>query len=226
MNEKHPQNRNLNLTTDGDLFGLPVLPGREAYIQEYLHRIHEVMKLAVVKHKRVTAIRFDLRFPEWMTDQDGSAITRFMESLQAKLDCDQLRRSRNGKRVYSSKMYNVWTREQSLSHNHHYHCCIFVSKDAYLGLGSFRPSQIGGYRQNMAFRVYGAWSSALGMKWQNVIGLVHFPDNRVYHLDQNSENFFWQMADLFERLSYFAKPDTKHYGSHRRSFGSSRVHER
>lgn len=223
MNEKHPQNRNLNLTTDGDLFGLPVLPGREAYIQEYLHRIHEVMKLAVVKHKRVTAIRFDLRFPEWMTDQDGSAITRFMESLQAKLDCDQLRRSRNGKRVYSSKMYNVWTREQSRSHNHHYHCCIFVSRDAYLNLGSFRPVGPGFARQNMAFRIIGAWASALRLGWQDAIGLINFPRNRVYHLDQNSEIFVFQMADLFRRLSYFAKPESKHYGLRRRRFGSSRT---
>lgn len=223
MNEKHPENRNLNLTTEGDLFGLPVLPGREAYIQEYLHRIHEVMKLAVVKHKRVTAIRFDLKFPQWMDAQDGVVITRFMESLKTKIDIDQLRRARSGKRVYSSKMFYLWTLEKSQSHKDHYHCCIFVSRDAYLNLGSFRPAEPGFARQNMAFRIIGAWASALGINWQDAIGLINFPQNRVYHLNQNSEIFVFQMACLFRRLSYFAKPESKHYGQRRRRFGSSRV---
>lgn len=222
MSEKHPVNRNLNLTSEDNLYGLQVLPGYDSYIEEYLARILDTIKLSVVKHKRVTAIRFDLRFPEWMIDPDGAAITRFMESLKAKLCHDQLRRGRNGKRVYSPDMRYLWTRERSRSHNDHYHCCIFISRDAYLGLGSFRPTIFQASRENMAFRIIGAWASALGMRWTEAFGLVHFPKNRVYHINQNSEHLVWQMRDVFRRLSYFAKPDTKHYGAGRKNFGSSR----
>ena len=78
-------------------------------------------------------------------------------------------------------------------------------------------------RKNMAERIRNAWASALGMRVENTIGLVHFPENATYHLNVNSTDFDMSYQALFNRLSYFAKVDTKHYGDGTNNFGSSRL---
>jgi len=71
-------------------------------------------------------------------------------------------------------------------------------------------------------RIQEAWASALWMTPAQSRGLVHFPPNRVYRIDANSDQFLAQMVSLFTRLSYFAKAKTKQYGTGEHCFGSSR----
>lgn len=75
----------------------------------------------------------------------------------------------------------------------------------------------------MAMRIMAAWISALGIPRDESVGLVHFPAKRVYRIDANSDGFFFQVSDLFKRLSYLAKADTKQYGDASKSFGCSRI---
>lgn len=223
MTYRHPNNPNLTLTYESDYHGLPLLPKHGPYIESYLDKIIESIRRALDKHRRVTAIRFDLRIPSNCAEPDSQVITRFFESLKAKLASNQLRKARHGLRVHSCDLSYVWVKERSTSHHRHYHCCILLNGDAYYHLGSFRPGVGGDQRQgNMAVRIRSAWASALGIHWEKAKGLVNFPPNRVYHLDANSETIIWQVGDLFQRLSYFAKADTKNYENSQKCFGCSR----
>ena len=226
MAKRHPRNPNLTLVEDTEWNGLPLLPKHSPYIEQYLERTLETMKKAVDRYRRTTAIRFDLRIPADSPEPGSSVISSFFESLQAKINAHQLRKTRQGQRVHSCEIRYVWVREQSGSHHRHYHCCILLNGDAYRYLGAFSPK---GYleevermaAENMAGRIRSAWCSALRLSWAEGQGLVHFPANGTYRIDVNSMTMFDRYVDLFRRLSYFAKADTKRYGDGSNSFGSS-----
>lgn len=75
---------------------------------------------------------------------------------------------------------------------------------------------------NMAARIKKAWASALGYHILDISGLVHFPVNPTYHLNQNSTSFSLELDELFYRVSYFAKAKSKNFGDYSNAFGSSR----
>ena len=185
---------------------------------EYLTNIDRVIYLSLSLSPRVTAIRFDLRFPVGVVFDEKKVITRFFESLKSQLKEKELGAKRKGKRVHPNNLKYVWVRERDTSDKDHYHCVIFLNKDAYSVLGDFEK-----WSGNMAARIKRAWLSALGAGKYPMDGVVHFPFNATYHFDRNSIHFFEQRADLFYRLSYFAKHATKCYGDGRRCFGCSRL---
>lgn len=220
MYQRHPHNPNLTLTDHSEWNGLPLLPNHGPYVEEYLAQAWDTVKRTVEQYRRVTAIRFDLRLPENYPSWDSGVISRFMESLKAKLRAEELRKARVGMRVHPTILRVVWVREQDSSHHPHYHVCILLNGDAYYHLGSFK--EVAEAQSNMATRIQEAWASALGMHPEYSRGLVHFPPNRVYRIDANSDQFLSQMVSLFTRLSYFAKARSKQYGDGSNSFGCSR----
>ncbi|MCG8391801.1 MAG: inovirus Gp2 family protein [Pseudomonadales bacterium] len=227
MKHRHPHNPNLTLIEGTEWNGLPLLPKHSPYIEPYLERTLETMKRAVDRYRRTTAIRFDLRIPADALEPDSNVISRFFESLQAKVNAHQLRKARQGQRVRSCELRYVWVREQNSSHHRHYHCCILLNGDAYRYLGAFsrnddREEGKMVAAENMAGRIRSAWCSALRLTWTDGQGLVHFPPKRIYHIDVNSTEVLGQYVDLFRRLSYFAKASTKCYGDGSNSFGCSR----
>ena len=223
MRLRHPQNKNLILTNESDLYGLPSLPEHGPYIESYLDRVLQVVNRFVEKHPRATAIRFDLRIPANSREPESDVITRFFDSLKGRLANDQLRNARKNHRVRSPDIAYIWMRKKSTSMHHHYHCCILVDGDAYYHLGSFKQTAVGiESRQNMALRICHSWAGALRLGWEDARGLVHLSQNGVHHLSANSDDFVLQLGALIRRLSYFAKPETKHYGNGNKYFGSSR----
>lgn len=68
-----------------------------------------------------------------------------------------------------------------------------------------------------------AWASALNLAEYETSKLVYLPDNAVYWLNSNSEEFDQQFKKLFYRVSYFAKLDNKNYGDGSHAFGCSRM---
>ncbi|MEY0536366.1 inovirus-type Gp2 protein, partial [Providencia rettgeri] len=58
--------------------------------QHYVNQINRTINKALAVHKRLTAIHLDLRFPITTEDvaDDSTAITRFFESLKAKIKND------------------------------------------------------------------------------------------------------------------------------------------
>ncbi|KAF0810993.1 hypothetical protein A167_00025 [Alcanivorax sp. S71-1-4] len=217
---RHPHNPNLTLIDESEWNGLPLLPRHGPYIDSYLARIWDTVKRTVEQYRRVTAIRFDLRMPDDGLYLDSAVISRFIESLKAKLVAAEQRKARQGIRVHPTILRTIWVREQKSSHHPHYHVCILLNGDAYCHLGFFGAGQ--GDRSNMATRIQEAWASALGIPPGQFGGLVHFPPNRVYRIDANSDQFLPQMVNLFTRLSYFAKVGTKQYGTGDNCFGCSR----
>ncbi|WP_157807968.1 inovirus Gp2 family protein [Marinomonas sp. ef1] len=186
--------------------------------KDYLIKLVELINTSISLSSRVTAFRFDLRFPESHKEFNDGTITKFFESLKAQLTAKDKKTFREGRRVHPNNLRYAWVRERDSSISDHYHCVILVNKDAYSILGNY--DKWGG---NMASRIKLAWVSALGGANTPIEGLVHFPKNGTYYLDLNKEDYWKNYSDLFYRLSYFAKNATKCYGDGRRSFGCSRL---
>lgn len=223
MYERHSHNSNLFLLSDINHWdGFLVQAQCGPLIVSYLERIAETLNSAISEYPRVCAIRFDLRFPLGYCYQDTSVISRFIESLKAKLESEELHKKREGKRVYPCRLRYTWVKEQNESVHWHYHVCIFLNRDAYFTLGNFRHESDNVARGNMASRINDAWASALRIPSETGKGLVHFPRCSVYHINQHGQDGEKQYESLFYRLSYFAKANTKYYGDNSNSFGCSR----
>ncbi|MFA9202576.1 MAG: inovirus Gp2 family protein [Flavobacteriales bacterium] len=232
---RHPDNHNLTVYSNEAVWqGHPVLPNQSGFVIEYLTRIQQTLDRALAEYKRLSVMRFDLRFPQNLPCRDDQAISRFVEALKAKIRADQHRKGTQGKRVYPCNLRYVWVKEQAGSEACHYHVAIVLNHDAYFTLGNYTaapctadPDMPVDHRyeppENMAERIISAWAGALGLSIEHTVGQVHFPDNPVYSINRNAEAFPQQYNDVFQRLSYFAKVETKQYGDHSRHFSCSRA---
>lgn len=239
--QRHPHNPNLILLLNQTEWnGFLIQPSREGIIENYLCGIHSTLTQAITDCTRSYVLRFDLHFPKsGQARTDQKAISRFIDSLRARLEADLARKARGGKRVYPCRLRYVWVREQKDSPFCHYHVAIMLNRDAYFTLGKITkaPDQTNACidhedsvdfientqaRENMFTRISAAWASALGIGLEKVKGLVHIPDNPDYHLNRNAADFEQQFKAVFYRLSYLAKAITKCYGNHVMHFGSSR----
>ena len=97
----------------------------------------------------------------------------------------------------------------------HYHFLILLNRDAYSTLGHFDSDL-----ENMSSRIRGAWASALAITWEQSAGLVEFPKNSTYRINNTEGDP--ATAELVMRASYLCKAATKQYGDRRHSFGYSR----
>lgn len=233
MNHRHPLNQNLFLHAEPTWQGFHVYDQRGPLIQNYLERIQQVIQNAVQEYPRTWVVRCDLHFLTNGLEPDTAVISRFIESLKSQLAAHEHRKARDGKRVHPCRLRSIWVKEQGESRHPHYHVALFFNRDTYFTLGTFRKP---GFNldpdvpwcipdpddRNMSDRIRTAWGSALDLGLEWATGLVHFPDNPTYDLDANDPAFPNQVADLFKRLSYFAKADTKIFGSGDNHFGCSR----
>ncbi len=222
MNHLHSSATN-NLPTFNGLEILPKLTLNEAYLSS----IYNLMDRAMAEHTRTTVLRFDLHLPNLYTyleeptqEHCSNVITRFIESFKAQVRADIARKEREGKRVHPCTVRYVWAKEMNRAAQPHYHVALILNKDAYFGFGDYRE-----LRNNLAGKLYRAWASALMYKNpEDVMSLIHIPsDTPYYHLDRNSSDYPQQCNDVFRRLSYLAKYETKQYGSRNKNFSCSRV---
>lgn len=227
MNIRHSKNTNLTLIQNPIWNGLPVQSRQGFLIEEYLIRIHQVLDHALAEHRRTCVFRVDLKFPVQGYEPDSGAITRFIDSLKAQIHSDTHRKKRDMSRVYPCTLRYIWVREQDTSSHWHYHVAIFLNNDRFNSWGRFRsPEQYtdhGGFadgKPNMADRMRKAWASALGIRLEESIGLVHFAGS-PYCINVSADDYHDRYNDLFYWLSYFAKAHTKHYGTRQRHFGCS-----
>ena len=230
----HRSRNNLRFHNEPTWQGRDVYTQRGPLIVNYLEQIDRVIKDATtLDHRRSFVIRFDLRFPIGWENPDSAVISYFFDSLKAQLEACEERKRREGKRVHPCHLRYVWAKEQSSSQNWHYHVAIFLNRDAYFTLG--RISSLHDYydgwdavfepasdERNMVDRLDIAWSRALDMSYHSSKGLVHIPKNPLYKLNVKSQDYQRQWDELFYRLSYLAKLDTKRFGDRSKNFGSSR----
>ena len=187
-------------------------------VEEYLATLLQVIRQALSANQRVCAFRFDLHFP-MDVDARSDAITntvisRFIESIKAKV-----RHNRNGAKqrnayAHDTEVRYVWTREHGMDGRVHFHVALLLNREAYFGLGQFNSDM-----PNMANRIKQAWASALGLALVQSNGLVHFPDNAVYHFSRDTPQ---DIAAFFHRTSYLCKLNSKQFGLGHHGFGASR----
>jgi hypothetical protein len=209
--------------------GLPILGNLSDYNERYLDKTIDTLNHACDENKRVYAVRIELNMPQAPEELDclsrdeivnhcrfrDRVISRFTESLKAKVNAMDRRYEKANRRVRHSSVRFIWCRERNTSVNDHYHMVLLFNKEKFYKLGDLRR------RDTLAGMIHDAWASALGMDYHNTNGLVNFTKNGGYYLHQGTPEFTPQYESLFRRLSYLAKKDTKHYGEGRRNFGTS-----
>ena len=206
--------------------GFPLPNGGGPYYTNHLDKIDKTIQCALEKHPRTMAFRLDLHIPSYHWDDycapmitDSSIITRFFESLNAKLTADAMQRSRNNTRVHPCRLRYLWCKEKVSSLHPHYHLVLFVNKDRFHTVGSI-DMQSG--ERGLFNMVVEAWASALGLLSPNP-NIVHIPSKARYWLTQldlvqKSPN----ICNFFQRAAYLAKVDSKHAEKGEHFFGSSR----
>src|SRR5690625_3099306 len=113
------------------------------YNPNYQRRIAETLDNALRVHSRIIAIRIDLRIPDRYPDRrfPQSIITRFFESLKAKIAADIVRKQHHWHRSLSCQPKYAWVREFGLEKSKkHFHVLLFLNKDVYHTLGDFNRS--------------------------------------------------------------------------------------
>lgn len=188
-----------------------------------LDAILEMLDYATDEYASVMAVRVDYHYPPILEDtvscfinRDPGAISRSINSLKEKLKNSEQRRRRNGTRVHPNTLRDVWAKEYSQSGKCHFHVCLVFNEQAYSRLGDYNTDT------SLRMMITSAWYSALDIEEEDCPGLVHFPENCRYILDQNSADYIYEYGELVHRLDYLTKLDSKIYEEGGRNFGGSR----
>ncbi|HHD7737064.1 TPA: inovirus Gp2 family protein [Providencia rettgeri] len=189
-----------------------------SYNKKYQNIFVDVINQAVDDFPRTLALRIDLRFPsDYKYSNSNLEITRFIESLKAKLSVDCLRKNKLWGRRWRNRLRYIWVRETGNSNRRkHYHALLLLNKDLYHGAGKFDSDN------SLAALIQQAWYSALGLDSTMYLSLVHFPVSGVFHLNINKEDYEQKLNYLLKRMEYLAKDYTKNYDDGYRSIGRSR----
>lgn len=211
MYRRHTENTNLITIPACRYDGNYRLNGNYAMIDQYLKRTEQVMHQAVNDHRRVTMIRFDLRFPScWDLEvyPYPLCISQFFRNLNYLLDRDSKGKGR------SNKLRYVWSKEFGVGNGRpHYHVAIMVNGDLYRPFRYFRPGA-----KSLPGMIIQAWADALGIVGWEAVGLVYSPSRGA--MSFGPDNYQSQL-EAFQRMSYVCKVRTKRYGDGNRNFGCS-----
>lgn len=185
---------------------------------QYQQAFYDVIDYAVSEFPRTLALRVDLRFPQgYRYGLANKEVTRFIESLKAKLKVDCQKRNRRWRRNWINRLRYVWVREiGERNYRKHYHVLLLLNKDFYHGTGKFDSDD------SLATLIQQAWCSAIGLNWQQYRTLVNMTENGCFHLNRNSPNYIGRVSELIKRMDYLAKDHTKCYDDGYRSIGTSR----
>lgn len=187
---------------------------RGPLIENHLVKIFQKLNEIQQENLETFCIRLDLHFPDNYALTNNTVIEKFTASLRAKLAHSEKVRKENGVRVHPTNLRFIWCRELSTTGRPHYHVLLMLNKQAYAHIGSFDLDC-----ENLYSRICHAWSSALGRHAQDTKGLIHFPDNPTTVLRRGDPQSF---QEVFYRVSYFAKQDTKPLGQGFHTLGTSR----
>ncbi|MHA2937987.1 inovirus Gp2 family protein [Vibrio sp. RC27] len=211
-------------STSGPTYkGLEVLP-KYHLNEQYLESIYNLMNRALAEHPRTMVVRFDLHLPyrvncpDYPYEYGTDVITKFIESCKAQVRYDL---STKIGRYQNCTVRYVWAKETATANQPHYHVALFLNKDAYFCIGDYRTFT----GSNLVSKIYKAWASALGYRdAEEVIHFVHFTrGSPVHYLNRNTEDYTTECNDVFCRLSYLAKFETKQYGDRSKNFMCSRT---
>jgi len=210
-------NRNLHVYNSTHFENLLLIQSENEFIYEYLDNLYSLILSASSRYPRLSAFRFDLRYPaeQSQLDMDDSTIIhRFVESLKSQIESNQQSSIRDCKRVHLTDIIYLWVKEYGIDGRPHYHFLLLLNRDAYFSLGNFNSNQ-----NNLSKRIVEAWARALKINFRGE-GLVHFSND--YELF-SSEDGIEGLDELFYYASYMCKVRTKRFGNSERVFGCSRI---
>ena len=195
----------------------------------YVKGIYETINQALNAYPRLLAVRFDLRLPDedlqdYLTNYnpDAGVITRFIASLEARIEASLKRRKKAGKRTFPCEVRYAWAREFNAEGKKHYHVLLMINRDAYLGFGGYgRNLNVGEQPEGLALMVYKAWISAIGLEGMKYKKLVFFPSGSCYHIFKDSYRYEGEYIRLMQRTLYLAKKRSKSNEDGYRNFGRS-----
>ncbi|BBO63745.1 inovirus Gp2 family protein [Serratia marcescens] len=189
-----------------------------SYNSKYQQAFYDVIQDAVSEFPRTLALRVDLRYPQgYRYGLSNKEVTRFIESLKAKIKVDCKKKNRRWRRNWVNRLRYAWVREVGeRNRRKHYHVLLLLNKDFYYGAGKFDSND------SLAALVQQAWCSALNVDREQYSALVNLTKNGMYYLNSNSSNYIQQVTDLLNRMDYLAKDHTKCYDDGYRSIGTSR----
>lgn len=189
-----------------------------SYNSQYQQVFYDVIHDAVSEFPRTLALRVDLRFPRgYQYGLSNKEVTRFIESLKAKLKVDCQKKNRRWRRNWVNRLRYAWVREVGeRNRRKHYHVLLLLNKDFYYGAGKFDSNN------SLAALIQQAWCSALNVDREQYSALVNLTKNGMYYLNGNSSDYMQQVTDLLNRMDYLAKDHTKCYDDGYRSIGTSR----
>ena len=190
------------ITYENQYHGYSILTDKERKLgceTGYLNKIERLTDYVTEKHGNTLCVRMDPRFPkDYDAPKDNKHIQKFISKHVKHFD-------RQG---YDP--HYVWVREQSREKHQHYHLAVF-----YKGCKGMRPGPF-------LEKADEHWDQTIGYKSPDgkPSGLVdHCNKDRdgniqrnAYWLRRNDEKTFEKEKHAcFERLSYFAKTNTKGY---------------
>ncbi|WP_282100571.1 inovirus Gp2 family protein [Pectobacterium versatile] len=138
-----------------------------SHVTSYKNKIVGVINNAVKEHPRTLALRVNLHDPvildngdtiSFFANADSGAISRFTNSLKAKLVADEQRKRKEDKRVRPNTLRYSWVREFTQNGKRHFHMFLFLNKDAYFHLGDFNLDE-----DTPRTMITSAWCSALNL---------------------------------------------------------------
>lgn len=205
---------------------------RNTINENYLRTFYRVIDNAITEYPRTMLVFVILRMPHSLYDdipgpvvysQQAKLLSRFIDSLKAKLRAHVKRTRKEGRRCHPTGLRYFWVRETGPESQHeHYHAGLLVNKDTFSSLGRFH-SEV----NNLGSYIEEAWLSGLGLSVDDVADmqeyetLVHFPNHPLYYLDCNSATYNEVWRDIAPRLEYHAKDYSKDYSRYIRSIGYS-----
>ncbi|UCQ27267.1 inovirus Gp2 family protein [Edwardsiella tarda] len=196
-----------------------------SHIKAYKKNIIDVIKRSVKEYCRTLAIRVDLHDPvildhgdtiACIANTDSGSISRFTNSLKAKLAANEQRKRKEGKRVHPNTLRYAWVREFTQNGKRHFHVLLLLNKDAYYHLGSYNLDE--GTLRTM---ITSAWCSALNLTPEEGQYLVQYPSNCKYTLHRDDILNDVYPSDLLNRIDYLTKVKSKNFDDGYRSFGCS-----
>ncbi|MFA9287915.1 inovirus Gp2 family protein [Comamonas sp. SY3] len=216
--KRNPLNTNHHLHHEPFYQGHEVQINHGPLIKENLARSLNCFEKALSKYPRVCSMRFDLHIPDNYFSaglNDNDLINKFFSSLRSQIQSSQSRSRKLGNRVHDTDVRYTWGREVSSTGRVHYHINLLLNNDAYAHIGKFNLDN-----DNMYSRIHKAWASALGVVMNDLVGLIHIPQNPTYLITKDDAQSF---DEAFFRSSYLCKLETKEFGHGFHTFGCSRI---
>lgn len=184
------------------------------YDPYWQQRIAETFSCALSAYTRVLALRVDLRLPDAPAATDAAVISRFTDSLKARINAYFRRRQRQEERIWPTTLRFIWAREfGEIKGKKHYHVVLLVNRDTWCVPGDYNNPD------SLAGMIKQAWCSALQVDAEAHAVLARFPKSPAAWLTCGNDV---QLQQALAQAAYLAKRETKFTGDGERNFGCSR----